>query len=378
MSEPVRNFKQIIRIKGTGDDAYPNPGTLMLWGDNWTLLDWIRQHTDYSKDTRTTPVDVDVLTRLHEYATGIANQNGRHDVRRGEAACIVAGVESVQSYLRRRPWRGTRIRIDSNGLASISPHRRRSLIVSEKIDLQQEALNALKDADLGSNGLRQAFIKGYRAHAYRQPSHVKRGTCCGRHDVMTRPRSHSAKALQSPRPFRFWNTITGCWWERPITAQEVRDGFSTIPVVLDHVYWNWITGTPMHIHLDGVQRIRVMRRQASSKRGKQLSVNQPLTDSEAKKIFINGAEDFYSLSANPQFSNVAELFDAALTEHDRQLLAKTETEAGKRISSELKLEHASDAHARTDPSRAYIQGCKAARSLLEDAIRDMTQEQGTL
>lgn len=95
MSEPVRNFKQIIRIKGTGDDAYPNPGTLMLWGDNWTLLDWIRQHTDYSKDTRTTPVDVDVLTRLHEYATGIANQNGRHDVRRGEAACIVAGVESV-------------------------------------------------------------------------------------------------------------------------------------------------------------------------------------------------------------------------------------------------------------------------------------------
>lgn len=103
MSEPVRNFKQIIRIKGTGDDAYPNPGTLMLWGDNWTLLDWIRQHADYSKDTRTTPVDVDVLTRLHEYATGIANQNGRHDVRRGEAACIVAGVESVQSYLRRNP-----------------------------------------------------------------------------------------------------------------------------------------------------------------------------------------------------------------------------------------------------------------------------------
>lgn len=42
--------------------------------------------------------------------------------------------------------------------------------MSEKIDLQQEALNALKDADLGSNSLRQAFIKGYRAHAYRQPS----------------------------------------------------------------------------------------------------------------------------------------------------------------------------------------------------------------
>lgn len=72
MSEPVRNFKQIIRIKGTGDDAYPNPGTLMLWGDNWTLLDWIRQHTDYSKDTRTTPVDVDVLTRLHQFPGGDA------------------------------------------------------------------------------------------------------------------------------------------------------------------------------------------------------------------------------------------------------------------------------------------------------------------
>ena len=45
-----------------------------------------------------------------------------------------------------------------------------------------------------------------------------------------------------------------------------------------------------------------------------MSVNQPLTDSEARNIFINGAEDFYSLSANPQFSNVAELFDAWLTE----------------------------------------------------------------
>ena len=31
-----------------------------------------------------------------------------------------------------------------------------------------------------------------------------------------------------------------------------------MPVVLDHVYWNWITGTPMHIHLDGIQRIRVI------------------------------------------------------------------------------------------------------------------------
>lgn len=56
--------------------------------------------------------------------------------------------------------------------------------MSEKIDLQQEALNALKDADLGSNSLRQAFIKGYRAHAYRQPSqeeeHVAAVTMSGR------------------------------------------------------------------------------------------------------------------------------------------------------------------------------------------------------
>lgn len=177
-------------------------------------------------------------------------------------------------------------------------------------------------------------------------------------------------------PVQILEHNTGCWWERTITAR-IRDG-STIPVVLDHVYWNWITGTPMHIHLDGIQRIRVIEDKHHQREKKQLSVNQPLTDSEAKNIFINGAEDFYSLSANPQFSNVAELFDAWLTEHDRQLLAKTETEAGKRISSELKLEHASDAHARTEPSRAYIQGCKAARSLLEDAIRDMTQEQGTL
>lgn len=56
--------------------------------------------------------------------------------------------------------------------------------MSEKIDLQQEALNALKDAGLGSNSLRQAFIKGYRAHAYRQPSqeeeHVAAVTMSGR------------------------------------------------------------------------------------------------------------------------------------------------------------------------------------------------------
>lgn len=72
---------------------------------------------------------------------------------------------------------------------------------------------------------------------------------------MTQPRSH-CKALQSPRPFRFWNATPDAGGERTITAR-IRDG-STIPVVLDHVYWNWITGTPMHIHLDGIQRIRVI------------------------------------------------------------------------------------------------------------------------
>lgn len=45
-------------------------------------------------------------------------------------------------------------------------------------------MNALKDAGLGSNSLRQAFIKGYRAHAYRQPSqeeeHVAAVTMSGR------------------------------------------------------------------------------------------------------------------------------------------------------------------------------------------------------
>lgn len=57
-------------------------------------------------------------------------------------------------------------------------------------------------------------------------------------------------------PVQILEHNTGCWWERTITAR-IRDG-STIPVVLDHVYWNWITGTPMHIHLDGIQRIRVI------------------------------------------------------------------------------------------------------------------------
>lgn len=138
--------------------------------------------------------------------------------------------------------------------------------MSEKIDLQQEALNALKDAGLGSNSLRQAFIKGYRAHAYRQPSqeeeHVAAVTMSGRmrsifhleESVDTAPKPLQGFTVTAPVQILEHNT--GCWWERTITAR-IRDG-STIPVVLDHVYWNWITGTPMHIHLDGIQRIRVI------------------------------------------------------------------------------------------------------------------------
>ena len=28
----------------------------MLWGDNWTLFDWIRQNTDYNTDTETATI----------------------------------------------------------------------------------------------------------------------------------------------------------------------------------------------------------------------------------------------------------------------------------------------------------------------------------
>lgn len=103
MSEPVRNFNQSIHVKGAKETHYPAPGTLMLWGDNWTLFDWIRQNTDYNTDTETATIDADVLDRLHEYASGIVNQRGRRDARRGEAACIVEGAEAVQSYLRHHP-----------------------------------------------------------------------------------------------------------------------------------------------------------------------------------------------------------------------------------------------------------------------------------
>lgn len=192
--------------------------------------------------------------------------------------------------------------------------------------------------------------------------------------TMTQPRSH-CKALQSPRPFRFWNTTPDAGGrEQSRHESETAQPFPSC----------WITcigiGSPAHpctfistaFNASGSSKTSIIKERKTIER-------EPTVDGQrSQEIFINGAEDFYSLSANPQFSNVAELFDAWLTEHDRQLLAKTETEAGKRISSELKLEHASDAHARTEPSRAYIQGCKAARSLLEDAIRDMTQEQGTL
>jgi len=78
-------------------------------------------------------------------------------------------------------------------------------------------------------------------------------------ETVTRVDDTAPKPLQGftvTAPVQILERNTGCWWERTITAR-IRDG-STIPVVLDHVYWNWITGTPMHIHLDGIQRIRVI------------------------------------------------------------------------------------------------------------------------
>jgi len=72
------------------------------------------------------------------------------------------------------------------------------------------------------------------------------------HDTAPKP----LQGFTVTAPVQILEHNTGCWWERTITAR-IRDG-STIPVVLDHVYWNWITGTPMHIHLDGIQRIRVI------------------------------------------------------------------------------------------------------------------------
>lgn len=80
-----------------------------------------------------------------------------------------------------------------------------------------------------------------------------RGLCKPKNDD-TAPKPLQGFTVTAPVQILEHNT--GCWWERTITAR-IRDG-STIPVVLDHVYWNWITGTPMHIHLDGIQRIRVI------------------------------------------------------------------------------------------------------------------------
>ncbi|MFR4489484.1 MAG: hypothetical protein ACLT3W_06530 [Bifidobacterium pseudocatenulatum] len=74
------------------------------------------------------------------------------------------GVQSVQSYLPRAATtrRGdSKIRGDSNGFASISSaptsEGEALIAVSEKIDLAEEALNALKDAGLGSNSLRASI-----------------------------------------------------------------------------------------------------------------------------------------------------------------------------------------------------------------------------
>lgn len=88
---------------------------------------------------------------------------------------------------------------------------------------------------------------------------------CGEYGRRHKPLLDAAINDTAPKPLQGFTVTapvqilehnTGCWWERTITAR-IRDG-STIPVVLDHVYWNWITGTPMHIHLDGIQRIRVI------------------------------------------------------------------------------------------------------------------------
>ena len=59
-------------------------------------------------------------------------------------------------------------------------------------------------------------------------------------EKMTQPRSH-CKALQSPRPFRFWNTTPDAGGrEQSRHESETAQPF------------------PSHIHLDGIQRIRVI------------------------------------------------------------------------------------------------------------------------
>lgn len=51
----------------------------------------------------------------------------------------------------------------------------------------------------------------------------------------------------------------GSWWERTITAR-ITDG-SLIPVILDHVYWNWPADSPAHIGLNGIKTIHLINQQ---------------------------------------------------------------------------------------------------------------------
>jgi len=96
--------------------------------------------------------------------------------------------------------------------------------------------------------------------------------------------------------------------------------------------------------------------------------SQPLTDEEAKTFFKDGVAEQYSLTANPQLTGPNRLFDEWIADHDRQLLERVRTEAVERIGMEIKLEHKTGVHARTEPSRAYIQGCKAGKELLLEAV----------
>lgn len=52
---------------------------------------------------------------------------------------------------------------------------------------------------------------------------------------------------------------TGAWWERTITVR-ITDG-SMIPVILDHVYWDWPSDSPAHIGLNGIKTIHLINQQ---------------------------------------------------------------------------------------------------------------------
>ena len=99
-----------------------------------------------------------------------------------------------------------------------------------------------------------------------------------------------------------------------------------------------------------------------------MEYSQPLTEEEARTFFKNGVEEKYSLTANPQLINPSRLFEEWIADHDRQLLERVKSEAIERIGMEIKLEHKTCMHTRTEPSRAYIQGCKAGMELLLEAV----------